>query len=298
MKKISPHLWYDNEAKEAAALYTSVFPNSKITNVTTLHDTPSGDADVVNIDLAGQPFTLLSAGPLFKFNPSISFLVTCEKKEEVDAIFTALSKSGTTRMELGSYPFSERYGWLEDKYGLSWQIMHAGGRPIVQMITPVMMFTEKQAGRAEEAMRYYASIFPGSEGPDMTRYGKNEAPDKEGTIRFGTFVLNGQPFAAMDSARTHGFAFSEAISFIVPCETQKEIDKYWQSLSADPKAEQCGWLKDKFGVSWQIVPTVMGEMLATKDSKKLARVTQAFLQMKKFDIARLEEAFNASAVPR
>jgi len=292
MKKITPHLWFDQEAKEAAAFYTSVIPNSKITNTTTLHDTPSGDADIVNIELAGQPFTLLSAGPLFKFNPSVSFLVMCEKKDEVDALWRELSKGGKSLMDLGSYPHSERYGWTQDRYGLSWQIMHAGARPIVQKITPVMMFTEHQAGRAEEAIQYYASIFPNSKVGDLLRYAKGEEPDREGNVKYGDFALNGQKFAAMDSRRVHGFAFNEAISFIVPCETQQEIDRYW-SLSADPKAEQCGWLKDKFGLSWQIVPTVMNEMLASKDSKKLARVTQAFLQMKKFDVAKLEEVYRA-----
>ena len=95
----------------------------------------------------------------------------------------------------------------------------------------------------------------------------------------------------MDSAREHKFAFNEAISFIVPCDTQGEIDHYWGKLSSDPKAEQCGWLKDKYGLSWQIVPAVMNEMMKDKDEKKLARVTDAFLKMKKFDIAKLKEAY-------
>ncbi len=97
----------------------------------------------------------------------------------------------------------------------------------------------------------------------------------------------------MDSARGHNFAFIEAISFMVLCETQKEIDYYWEKLSADPKAEQCGWLKDKYGLSWQIVPNLMDEMLNNNDTKKIARVTEAFLQMKKLDIAKLKKAYEA-----
>ena len=149
--KITLHLWFDKEATEAAKFYTSIFPNSRIKSVTTLRDTPSGDSDVVTIDLAGQEFTLLSAGPFFKFN--------------------------------------------------------------------------------------------------------------------------------------------ESISFIVHCEDQDEIDYYWEKLSAVPESEQCGWLKDKFGVSWQIVPTAMDRMLGDKDPERLARVTQAFLPMKKFDISKLERAY-------
>lgn len=294
MKRITPHLWFDKEAKQAAAFYTSLFEKSKITNATTLRETPSGDADVVSLELAGQPFAMISAGPLFKFNPSVSFLVGCDTKEEVDALWTALSKGGKALMELGAYPFSERYGWVEDRFGLSWQIMFNAGWRSDQKIVPTLMFTQQQAGRAEEAMKFYTSIFPNSSIGNVTRYNKGEEPDKEGTVRHADFKLNGQTLSAMDSARSHKFAFNEAISFLVPCETQKEIDYYWERLSADPKAEQCGWLKDKFGVSWQITPTIMNEMLASKDSKKIARVTHAFLQMKKFDIARLQQAFNGA----
>src|SRR5688572_1603723 len=151
MQKIVPHLWFDKEAKEAAQFYASIFPDSKVTNVTTLHDTPSGDCDVVSFELSGQPFMAISAGPLFKFN--------------------------------------------------------------------------------------------------------------------------------------------ESISFIVRCETQDEIDRFWEKLSADPGAEQCGWLKDKYGLFWQIVPTRMDEMLETGTEEQVARVTQAFLPMKKLDIAELERAY-------
>ena len=292
MERITPHLWFDNQAKEAGALYTSVFPDSRIKNTTVLHNTPSGSVDIVTIELGGQEFTLLSAGPLFRFNPSISFLVACERKEEVDQLWAKLSEGGTPLMELGSYPFSERYGWLQDRYGLSWQLMHAGGgREIGQKITPVMMFVGKQSGRAEEAIRFYTSVFRDSGAGDMNRYGAGEEPDREGTIRFGRFTLESEQFAAMDSAGPHDFAFNEAVSLMVHCDTQQDIDYYWERLSADPKAEQCGWLKDQFGVSWQVVPTMMDEMLGSGDQQQIARVTEAFLQMKKFDIAKLKEAY-------
>lgn len=292
MQKITTHLWFDKEAKEAAELYTSVFPDSKIKNTTQLHDTPSGTADIVTIDLAGQEFTLLSAGPLFKFNPSVSFLVACSSKEEVDALWAKLSSGGTSLMELGTYPFSEHYGWLQDKYYLSWQIMYMGDIPWNQKITPTLMFVGDVCGKAEEAMDFYASIFHDSAvGDNMMRYGAGEEPDKEGTIKHAGFTLEGVAFAAMDSAHKHAFSFNEAISFIVHCKNQEEIDYYWEKLSAVPEAEQCGWIKDKYGLSWQIVPNDMDKMMANGSPEQMARVTEAFLKMKKFDIAKLQEAY-------
>jgi predicted 3-demethylubiquinone-9 3-methyltransferase (glyoxalase superfamily) len=292
MQKITTHLWFDKEAKEAAKFYTSVFENSKIKGATTLHNTPSGSVDMVTIELSGQEFTLLSAGPLFKFNPSVSFLVACKTKDEVDALWEKLSERGAALMELGEYPFSEKYGWTQDKYGLSWQVMFMGDRKIQQNITPTLMFVRDVCGKAEEAFNFYASIFNNAKVGDILRYGRGEEPDKEGTVKHAAFTLLGQEFAAMDSARGHNFTFNEAISLMVHCDTQEEIDYYWGKLSADPKAEQCGWLKDKYGLSWQIVPNAMDEMFKEKDEKKIARVTEAFLKMKKFDIDALKRAFD------
>jgi predicted 3-demethylubiquinone-9 3-methyltransferase (glyoxalase superfamily) len=296
MEKITPHLWFDNEAKEATKFYTSVFPASKITNVTRIYDTPSGDCDIVSFELAGQPFMAISAGPLFKFTPAVSFLVACETKEEVDSLWQKLSEQGQTLMPLDSYPFSERYGWTQDKYGLSWQIMYFGDQKFEQKITPALMFTGNNYGKAEEAMKYYTSIFKDASIGEITRYGKGQEPDKEGAVAYAAFTLNGQEFGMMESAREHKFDFNEAISFMVKCKNQKEIDYYWEKLSAVPESEQCGWLKDKYGLSWQIVPAVMDKMMSDKDADRVARVTQAFLHMKKFDIAELERAYQGDLV--
>jgi predicted 3-demethylubiquinone-9 3-methyltransferase (glyoxalase superfamily) len=154
------------------------------------------------------------------------------------------------------------------------------------------MFVGDVTGKAEEAINFYSSIFRDSQVEGILRYRDGEAPDIEGTIKHAAFTLVNQEFAAMDSARFHDFAFNEAISFIVNCRSQMEIDYYWEKLSADPKAEQCGWLKDKYGVSWQIVPTAMGEMLRDGDKKRVARVTEAFLKMKKLDLATLKRAYD------
>jgi predicted 3-demethylubiquinone-9 3-methyltransferase (glyoxalase superfamily) len=292
MQKISPHLWFDREARDAAAFYTSVFSgSSKTKEVTTLHNTPSGSVDIVTIELAGQEFIFISAGPLFKFNPSISFIVACSTKAEVDALWGKLSPGGSALMELGAYPFSEQYGWIQDKYRVSWQVIFMGDHEIKQKIIPSLLFVGEVCGKAEEAIRFYASIFRNSKVGDIFRYGSGEAPDREATVKFAQFTLEGQEFAAMDSARGHKFAFNEAISLIVQCDTQDEIDYYWKKLSAVPASEQCGWLRDKFGVSWQINPRVLDEMLRSTDRKKLARVTETFLKMKKFDIKELQRVY-------
>ena len=290
-QRITTHLWFDKEAKEAANLYTSVFPDSKIKGTTVIRNTPSGDTDVVDIELSGQEFTLISAGPLFKFNPSVSFLVSCKTKDEVDALWKELSKGGMALMDLGAYPFSERYGWIQDRYGLSWQVMFLGDREFRQKIIPTLMFVGKVVGKAEEATNFYVSVFHNSMVGGIDRYGKGEELDVEGTVKHASFTLEGQEFAAMDSAFPHKFAFNEAISLMVHCETQDEIDYYWAKLSADPMAEQCGWLKDKYGLSWQVTPNALQEMLMDKDEKRKARVTEAFLKMKKFDIAELMNAY-------
>ena len=291
MQKITPHLWFDKEAKEAAAFYTSLFSNSAVKHTATLHNTPSGSVDLVSIELSGQEFKLMSAGPLFKFTPAISFLVACDTKKEVDALWRELSKGGSALMELGEYPFSERYGWTADRYGLSWQVMFMGEREIKQKITPTLMFVGTQCGKAEEAINFYASLFHNARVGRVLRYGKNEEPDREGTIKHAGVTLEEQEFAVMDSARAHNFTFNEAISLMVNCDTQDEIDYYWEKLSADPKAEACGWLKDKYGLSWQVFPRVLEQMVTDSDQKKVARVTEAFLKMKKFDIAKLKEAY-------
>lgn len=298
MQKITPHLWFDKEAREAAGFYTALFPESKITNSTTLHDTPSGDTDIVSFELAGQSFMAISAGPLFKFNPSISFIVNFDPsrdqdaRKNIDSLWQGLSQDGAVLMPLDKYPFSERFGWVQDKFGLSWQLILSNPegeeRPF---IVPALTFVGNVAGRAEEAIHFYLSIFRNSKMGEIIRFGAGQEPEKEGTVMFGDFMIENQWFAAMDSAREHNFSFNEAISFIVRCENQKEIDTYWDKLSAVPEAEQCGWLKDKYGVSWQIVPKEMNQMLSEGTREQVDRLTQTFLPMKKLAIAELKKAY-------
>ena len=291
MQKIVPHIWYDKEAKEATALYASIFKNSKVKNVTTIKDTPSGDCDIVTFNLSGQEFMAISAGPYFKLNPAISFFVVFENEKEIENVWNKLIVGGKALMSYDTYPWAKKYGWLQDKFGLSWQLSLSEYHKMEQKITPLLMFTKEKAGKTKEAIETYTKIFPNSKIEMLLPYEKGEG-DKEGFIKHSRFTLNGQNFMAMDSSLKHEFIFNEAISFIVNCEDQKEIDYYWEKLSAVPEAEQCGWLKDKYGVSWQIVPTAMNEMMASGNKEKMARVTQAFLKMKKFDIATLKKAFD------
>jgi len=295
MDKITPHLWFDTEAVEAAEFYAATFPDSKVIDVTTIPDTPSGDTDVVTFQLCGQTFQAISAGPLFSFNPSVSFAVSCDTVDEVDRVWARLADGGTVLVPLDSYPFSERYGWTQDRYGLSWQLAYAGGAEVTQRITPTLTFVGDVSGKTEEAIVFYTSVFPDSKVGDVLRYGAGQEPEVEGTVQYAAFPLAGQEFAAMDSARDHHFGFNEAISFIVNCDSQDEIDRYWDTLSAVPESEQCGWLKDRYGLSWQIVPSAMDEMLRNGTKEQIARVTVAFLAMKKFDLAELQRAYAGTA---
>jgi predicted 3-demethylubiquinone-9 3-methyltransferase (glyoxalase superfamily) len=298
-QKIIPNLWFDRQAEEAAGFYASAFKDSKIGKVThatkagfEFHGLHEGTVLTVEFEIEGLRFIGINGGPLFKFTPAISFLVACNTKMEVDALWGKLSEGGTALMELGEYPFSERYGWTQDRYGLSWQVMYTGERQISQKITPTLMFVGDVCGKAEEAINLYAKVFRNAKIGNILRYSKGMEPDREGTIQHASFTLEGQEFAAMDSAHPHLFAFNEAISFMVECRDQAEIDYYWGKLTADGGQESnCGWLKDKFGVSWQVAPTILSEMLLNPDRSKVESVMNTFLTMRKLDIAELKRAY-------
>jgi predicted 3-demethylubiquinone-9 3-methyltransferase (glyoxalase superfamily) len=297
MSKITPHLWFDTQAKAAAELYSEVFPESHVTNVTTLRDTPSGDCDVVSFTVWGHDFMAISAGPLFEINPSISFIVNFDPAtlpdaaQALDRVWEQLADGGRALMPLGEYPFSKHYGWIADRYGVSWQLIlsdpEGDPRPT---IVPSLMFTGQVCGKAAEARDHYISVFGDAERGQSVPYPEGSEPDEPGTTMFSDFRLADRWFAAMDSAHEHGFGFNEAVSLMIRCTDQEEIDHYWR-LSAVPEAEQCGWLKDRFGVSWQVVPAVMEEMMSHGTREQIDRVTQAFLPMKKFDLAALRAAY-------
>lgn len=292
--KISHCLWFDRQAEEAAQYYTSVFSNTLITGMqTNPMDTPSGKANtilVATITLEGQDFMLLNGGPHFKPNPSISFMVNCATAEEVETLWNRLSEGGTPRMALDSYPFSDKYGWIEDQYGVNWQLI-LPKENASQKVVPSLMFVKENYGKAEAAVHYYTSIFHDAQPGIFSRYPAGMEPDQEGNIMYADFTLEGQRFAAMDSAHDHSFQFDEGVSFEVLCNSQEEIDYYWEKLTANGGKEvQCGWLKDPFGVSWQITPDIMPELLGSKDPEKAKRAMQAMMQMVKLDMQKLKNA--------
>lgn len=300
MQKIVPHLWFDKQAKEAADFYVTVFgDDSKVGTITTLSGTPSGDTDIVPFTLWGFDFLSISAGPYFKPTPAISFMVNFdpahdpEAERKIEEVWVKLKEGGTVMMPLGEYPFSKRYGWIADKYGFSWQLIltNPEGEPRPRII-PSLLYVTDSGKIAEEATNFYLSVFKNAKRGALAQYPAGATPNTEGGIMFTDFTLENQWFTAMDGPSSiHTFGFTEAVSLLINCDTQDEIDYYWEKLSAVPESEQCGWLKDRYGVSWQISPTAMNEMMKTSDKAALERVTNAFLQMKKFDLAALQASF-------
>lgn len=296
LQKITPFLWFDHQAEEAVHFYTSIFKNSKIkilsryeTEGAKVSGREEGSVMTVSFLLEEQEFVALNGGPVFEITPAISFFVNCESDQEIDSLWNKLSEGGTVLMALNKYPFSEKFGWLRDKFGVTWQLMIGEG---MQKITTFLMFGGVQSGKAEAAINFYVSLFSNSGIIHLERYESTEG-EIEGTIKYARFSLSEQEFLAMDSIREHSFTFTPALSMVVNCESQEEVDHFWDKLSqgGDENAQQCGWLQDRFGVSWQIVPTAMEEMMNDPDKEKSRRVMQAMLQMKKLKISVLKEAY-------
>lgn len=293
-QRISPFLWFDNNAEEAVNFYVSVFKNSKI-NVVTRYGAAGAKASgqqegsvmTLSFQIEGQEFVAINGGPVFQITPSISFFVNCATAQEVNTLWEKLSEGGAVMMELDKYPFSERYGWIQDKFGVSWQLILPDRN---QKIAPCLMFTGSQHKKAEEAINFYTSIFKNSDIIQLERYTADQGP--EGAVIHSKFLLDGQEFTAMDSHMPLPHDFNPAISLVVNCENQEEIDYFWEKLSegGDERAQQCGWLQDKFGLSWQIIPAAWDEIMRDSDTGKSERAMQAVLQMKKIDIKTILKA--------
>lgn len=275
---IYPCLWFNNEAEAAVNFYCSVFKDSEIKLKSSL---------VVNFNLYGQRFMGLNGGPMFKKNPSISFFVLCESIEEINETWDKLKDGGSILMPIDKYPWSERYGWVQDRFGVSWQLYLGQMKDVGQKFTPSFMFVKEQSGKAEEAVNFYTSIFENSSINGISKYTAEDA-DVEGYVKHAQFKLNDQVFMAMDSSAEHEFSFNEGISIVVTCKTQEEIDYYWNKLLENGRESQCGWLEDKYGVSWQIVPAILDELMS--DPTKFERVMQAVMKMKKLDIQTMIDA--------
>ena len=291
-QKIIPNLWFDSDAEEAAKFYITLFEDSMIKQISRYGKSGSdvagkseGSVMTVHFSLSGHELIALNGGPVFKFSPAISLYVACETPEEVGRLFAALSEKGTVLMPLDRYPFSERYAWINDRYGLSWQLFCGGAK---QKITPCLLFVKEHYGKTREAMDYYQSVFGSTDRLNVTPYDKGEG-EIDGALKHAEFSLAGEWFIAMDSGFAHEFSFTPAISFMVNCRDQTEIDRLWKLLSAVPEAEQCGWLQDRFGISWQIIPADWASMTEGKSPEKIERMMKTMFQMKKFDIETLRK---------
>lgn len=294
MQSITPFLWFNDQAEEAASFYVSLFRNSKIEtkcyyneDIAEVAGRPVGSLMTVDFQLEGQDFVALNGNTESPFTSAISFFVACEAPEEIDRLWQKLSEGGTVLMPWDKYPFSEKYGWVQDKFGVSWQLILSSH---AQKIAPCLLFVGKQAGKAEEAMHLYTSVFPDSRIVKLERYMADEGPDP-GKVKHAIFSLNGQDFSAMDSGMSeHAFTFTNAISLMVNCETQAEVDHFWEKLTAGGKEIHCGWLTDPYGVAWQITPIVLNELRKDSDPEKSRRAMKAMMQMDKLDIEQLELA--------
>lgn len=288
--KITPFLWFEENAEEAINFYVTIFDDSKVIRINRYVEGPlKGKVLNGEFQLEGQQFMALDGGPEFVFTPAVSFFVNCSNEGKLDHYYAQLSEDGSVLMPLKRYQFGEKFAWVTDKFGVSWQLMLDSHTP---NILPCLMYICEKHGKTEEAIHFYTSVFPKSAVLSIAHYDlHDEAPG--GTIKHGRFLLHNQEFLAFDSHQDHDFSMTGAISFYVNCESQEEVDALWEKLSQNGEIMKCGWLKDKYGVTWQIIPSDLPQMLSDPDSEKAKRVNDAMLKMKKIDISALEKAYSS-----
>ena len=287
--KIVPHLWYDREAREAAEFYVSVFKDSKLQDRSVIEGTPSGNVDIISFEISGQNIIAINAGPLFMFNDSVSFFYYCGSESEIDRIYKLLSEKGSVLFPLGKYEWSRKYAWVRDRFGLGWQL-DIDDINSKQKIVPSLLFVNEKSGRIKEGLTFYTSVFKTSRSIMEVPYG-NQTGGTGNDLLFAQFSVEGFIFNAMSSNVKHDFDFNEAVSFMVNCETQDEINYYWEKLTSGGQEQPCGWVKDKFGVSWQVVPSEMNKLMSSDDEKRADRVMKAMMKMKKLDLNILRNAY-------
>ena len=275
-KLIYPCIWCNNNAREMAGYYASVFPETEIVDQ---------NQWVHVLKMHGQRIMLLNGGEMYRPNPALSLMYLTANDKEVEAVYARLIDGGRDLMPLDSYPFSPKYAWVEDRYGVSWQLYTGEEKQIIQQIVPTLMFVGDNNGKAEKAIDFYTSVFPASENRGIMRYTGNEG-ETAGHIQHAEFKINNYLLMIMDSSYPHAFGFTEGMSLVVECHTQQEVDHYWEKLTSDGGEESmCGWLRDKYGVSWQITPIVMKDLL-----QKSPRVMEVMMTMRKLDILQLQKA--------
>jgi len=276
---IYPCLAIRGKMAEAADYYVDVFGEGSILR---------SNAFVIQLQLKGQKFMLLNEGPASPPNPAISFMVLCHEVEETEGYWHKLIEGGQVLMPLDTYSWSSKYGWLQDRYVVSWQLITGTDHGTLQKFCPSLMFVGPNAGKAAAAIDFYTHVFPDSNIRSKLTYEEGDG-DRTDFIKHAHFTIDNFVMMAMDSTGPHQFNFADGISLVVECNTQEEIDRYWERLTADGGQEvACGWLTDKFGVSWQIVPKDIGKLVT--DPTRGDRVLQAVMRMKKLIIAELENA--------
>lgn len=284
---IFPCLWYNGDAKESADFYCTVF-SGKITADTLM---------VFNIEIFGQKLMLLNGGPHFTKNASVSFMIICETEDEVQEYWDYLTDGGIALMELGEYPWSKKYGWVRDKFGVTWQVYLSENNDLEQKIIPTLMFIHQNNGKAMKAMEFYTNIFPDSKIGSILKYGDgigNETHEIPENIQHAHFEINGYSFFCMDNSYDHQFDFNEGISMVVMTDNQEQTDHYWNNLiTSGGRESMCGWLKDQFGFSWQIVPKRLIELMNDSDQEKAHKVVISMMKMRKIIIQDLENAYNS-----
>jgi predicted 3-demethylubiquinone-9 3-methyltransferase (glyoxalase superfamily) len=286
LNRISTCLWFIDQAEEAMKFYASLFPGSEVGKVARYSEAgakmsgrKAGSAMMVEAKIADINIMGLNGGPMFKFTPSMSFTVHCKDAPEVETLWGKLSKGGTVRMALDKYPWAEKYGWTTDQYGVEWQITTSDRK---EKIVPSLLFVDELFGRGEEALKLYTSLFPNAK---INMEAKDE---KTKSLMYASFTLDEQGFALMEGQGQHGHKFNEAFSIVITCKDQKEIDHYYDALAKGGTEQPCGWVKDKFGVCWQVVPQEMGKIM--DNPAKNEKVMSAMFGMKKLDIAKLKAA--------
>ncbi|HEM2825871.1 VOC family protein [Streptococcus suis] len=288
MQTIIPHLWYDTEAKEAVAFYVELF-GGKIDWTYTITDTPSGDSDLIQFQLGDMTLAAISAGPYFKLNESMSLMVNVASKDEVTRLYQALSEGGRILMPLGEYPFSPYYVWLEDRFGLSWQLSFAPDLDKPYQFDICLLFSQEQVGLAQPMLDYYKDKLPQASVGQLSYYGEGEAAVEAAKLNYAELLVAGQKMIVMDHGYGGEASFNEAFSLMVYVDSQDELNFYYDLLSAVPEAEMCGWVKDQFGISWQIVPRILMEAYDTASPETVKAVNDAVLQMRRLDFDQIKE---------
>ncbi len=273
-KHLYPCLWFNGNIAEATQFYCSLFENAKV---------QAENAIITKFEIEGTTIKLLNGGALFSKNPSISLFVKCATKDEIEKLWHAFMDGGKALMALDTYPWSPLYAWVEDKYGMTWQLFLSALKEGEQKIIPNFLFTNTVFGRAEEALHFYKSIFKEAKLLSIEKYEEGD-PSLQGKLKFGSFEMLDAQFAIMDGPGNHAFEFNEAVSLVVECQDQLEVDYYWEQLThgGHEGEGQCGWLKDKFGVSWQILPVQLNALMGNPQTAEKAR--NAFMKMRKLII--------------